>query len=189
VLNLVLTLFCQGNEEEIHDFEIVGGKAKNNLIPIMLIGQGGEEERLAEAASFRITIKSVRHTRGIITTNEQQYKRKAINKNSHSYIKHPTGRKTASLFVLLCIFCGRSGIIKFYRRHAEDTRPYFKSTVDTFSRWFKDAVQSVCKQRLCLHFGMQNIEFYSTTICIFMILKYNKLLRDNNQALQEHKMK
>ena len=54
---------------------------------------------------------------------------------------------------------------------------------------FKDAVQSVYKQRLCLHFGIQNIEFYSTTIYIFMILEYNKLRRDNNQALQEHKMK
>jgi hypothetical protein len=54
---------------------------------------------------------------------------------------------------------------------------------------FKDAVQSVCKQRLCLHFGIQNIEFYSTTIYIFMILGYNKLSRDNHQALQEHKMK
>ena len=53
----------------------------------------------------------------------------------------------------------------------------------------KDAVQSVCKQRLCLHFGIQNIEFYSTTIYIFMILEYNKLSRDNNEALQEHKMK
>ena len=53
----------------------------------------------------------------------------------------------------------------------------------------KDAVQCVCKQRLCLHFGIQNIEFYSTTIYIFMILEYNKLSRDNNQALQEHKMK
>ena len=54
----------------------------------------------------------------------------------------------------------------------------------------KDAAQSVCKQRLCLHFGIQNIEFYSTTIYIFMILEYNtKLSRDNNQALQEHKMK
>ena len=53
----------------------------------------------------------------------------------------------------------------------------------------KDAVQSVCKQRLCLHFGIQNIEFYSTTIYIFMILEYNKLSRHNNQALQEHKMK
>ena len=53
----------------------------------------------------------------------------------------------------------------------------------------KDAVQSVCKQRLCLHFGTQNIEFYSSTIYIFMILEYNKLSRDNNQALQEHKMK
>jgi hypothetical protein len=50
-------------------------------------------------------------------------------------------------------------------------------------------VQSVCKQRLCLHFGIQNIEFYSTTIYIFMTLEYNKLSRDNNQALQEHKMK
>jgi hypothetical protein len=54
---------------------------------------------------------------------------------------------------------------------------------------FKDAVQSVCKQRLCLHFGIQNIEFYSTTIYIFIILEYNKLSRHNNQALQEHKMK
>jgi hypothetical protein len=53
----------------------------------------------------------------------------------------------------------------------------------------KGAVQSVCKQRLCLHFGIQNIEFYSTTIYIFMILEYNKLSTDNNQALQEHKMK
>jgi hypothetical protein len=52
---------------------------------------------------------------------------------------------------------------------------------------FKDAVQSVCKQRLCSHFGIQNIEFYSTTIYIFMILEYNKLSRHNNQALQEHK--
>ena len=51
------------------------------------------------------------------------------------------------------------------------------------------AVQSKCKQRICLHFGIQNIEFYSTTIYIFMILEYNKLSRHNNQALQEHKMK
>jgi hypothetical protein len=43
------------------------------------------------------------------------------------------------------------------------------------SQWFlvswcwciKDAVQSVCKQRLCLHYGIQNIEFYWTTIFIF----------------------
>jgi hypothetical protein len=54
---------------------------------------------------------------------------------------------------------------------------------------FKDAVQPVCKQRLCLHFDIQKIEFYSTTIYIFMILEYNKLSTDNNQALQEHKMK
>ena len=37
--------------------------------------------------------------------------------------------------------------------------------------------------------AVQNIEFYSTTIYIFMILEYNILSRDNNQALQEHKMK
>jgi hypothetical protein len=53
----------------------------------------------------------------------------------------------------------------------------------------KDARYSPCKQRLCLHFGIQNIEFYSTTIYIFMILAYHiKLSRDNNQALQKHKM-
>jgi uncharacterized membrane protein (DUF485 family) len=39
------------------------------------------------------------------------------------------------------------------------------------------------------HFGIQTIEFYLTTIYIFMILEYNKLSRDNNRALQEHKMK
>jgi hypothetical protein len=54
---------------------------------------------------------------------------------------------------------------------------------------FKGRVQSVCKQSLCLHFGIQNIEIYSTTIYIFMLLQYNKLSRYNNQALQEHKMK
>jgi hypothetical protein len=37
--------------------------------------------------------------------------------------------------------------------------------------------------------GIQNIEFYSTTIYIFMILEYNRLSGHNNQALQEHKMK
>ena len=46
--------------------------------------------------------------------------------------------------------------------------------------YLKDAVQSVCKQRLCLHVGIQNIELYSTTIYIFMILEYNKLSRHNN---------
>jgi hypothetical protein len=54
---------------------------------------------------------------------------------------------------------------------------------------FKDAVQSICKQRLCLHFGIQNVEFYSKTIYIFMILEYDKLSRHNNQALQELIMK
>ena len=85
------------------------------------------------------------HARGIITTNEQQDKRKGINKNLHSCIKHPTRRKTTSLLVLLYIFIGpiladiiiyKSSIIKFYRCRAEDTRPYFRFTVDTFSRWF-----------------------------------------------------
>jgi hypothetical protein len=47
----------------------------------------------------------------------------------------------------------------------------------------------VNKLRICLHFGIQNIEFYSIAIYIFMILEYNKLSRLNNQALQEHKMK
>ena len=32
--------------------------------------------------------------------------------------------------------------------------------VPCFNYGFKDAVQSVCKQRLCLHFRIQNIEFY-----------------------------
>jgi hypothetical protein len=45
------------------------------------------------------------------------------------------------------------------------------------------------QQRLCLHFGIQNIEFYSKTIYIFMFLEFDKLSRHNNQALQEHKMK
>jgi hypothetical protein len=68
---------------------------------------------------------------------------------------------------------------------------YFKTFLQIFCiiLGIKDAIQSVCKQRLCLHFGIQNIEFYSTTIYLFMILEYNKLSRDNNQALQEHKMK
>ena len=48
----------------------------------------------ADETSFRITIKYLRHAdaRGIIMTNEQQDKRKGINKNSHSCIKHPTRR-------------------------------------------------------------------------------------------------
>jgi hypothetical protein len=53
----------------------------------------------------------------------------------------------------------------------------------------KGRIQSVCKQSLCLYFGIQNIELYSTTIYIFMLLQYNKLSRYNNQALQEDKMK
>ena len=43
--------------------------------------------------------------------------------------------------------------------------------------------------KLCLHFGFQKIELYSTTIYISMLLQYSKLSRYNNQALQEHKMK
>jgi hypothetical protein len=34
---------------------------------------------------------------------------------------------------------------------------------------FKGRVQSVCKQSLCLHFGIHNIKLYSTTIYIFML--------------------
>jgi hypothetical protein len=36
----------------------------------------------------------------------------------------------------------------------------------------KGRVQSVCKQSLCLHFGIQNIDLYSTTIYIFMLQQY-----------------
>ena len=129
VLNLVLTLFCQGNEEEIHDFEIVGGKAKNNRIPIMLAGRARPRRKdFADETSFRITIKSLRHAhaRGIITTNEQQDKRKGINKNSQSRIKLRTRRKTASLLVLLYslvladIVIYKSGIITVVMRRTLD---------------------------------------------------------------------
>jgi hypothetical protein len=53
----------------------------------------------------------------------------------------------------------------------------------------KGSVQSICKQSLCLHFGIQNIELSSTTIYIFMLLQYNKLsryIRVRVRALQEH---
>ena len=84
MLNLVLTLFCQDREEKNRRLEALEkGKAKNNRIPIMLIGQG---------RGGKSSLKSLRHARGIITTNEQQDKRKGINKNSHTYIKHPTRR-------------------------------------------------------------------------------------------------
>ena len=58
------------------------------------------------------------------------------------------------------------------------------------NNFVKGRVQSVCKQSLRLHFGIQNIELYSTTIYTLMLLQYiNKLSRYNSQALQEHKMK
>ena len=38
-----------------------------------------------------------------------------------------------------------------------------------------------------LHFYVQNIELYSTTIYIFKLLEYNKLSKNNNQAFQELK--
>jgi hypothetical protein len=41
------------------------------------------------------------------------------------------------------------------------------------------------QQSLCLHFCVQNIELYSTTIYIFKLLEYNKWSRNNNQAFQE----
>ena len=44
------------------------------------------------------------------------------------------------------------------------------------------------QQRLiCLHFGIQNIEFYSKTIYIFMILEYDKLSRHSNQVCKNLK--
>ena len=56
-----------------------------------------------------------------------------------------------------------------------------------FPQQFKGDLQSVCKQSLCLHFCVQNIELYSTTIYIFKLLEYNKWSRNNNQAFQELK--
>jgi hypothetical protein len=63
---------------------------------------------------------------------------------------------------------------------------YLKQCIEVF---INGRVQTVCKQSLCLHFGIQNIELYSTSIYIFMLLQYNKLSRYDNQALQEHEMK
>jgi hypothetical protein len=94
---------------------------------------------------------------------------------------------------LLFFFKCRAGLLDIQLPDYVQNRPAPKCNLRSYDMNdltdFKDAVQSVCKQRLCLHFGIQNIEFYSTTIYIFMILEYNKLPRDNNQALQEHKMK
>jgi hypothetical protein len=59
--------------------------------------------------------------------------------------------------------------------------------VKVYGLEFKGALQSVCKQSLCLHFCVQNIELYSTTIYIFKLLEYNKWSRNNNQAFQEPK--
>jgi hypothetical protein len=98
---------------------------------------------------------------------------------------NPKDLTKSTLFILLSfilIFISPSITLIFWRE------PIIINSIFTIFK-LKDAVQSVCKQRLCLHFGIQNIEFYSTTIYIFMILEYNKLRRDNNQALQEHKMK
>jgi hypothetical protein len=64
VLNLVLTLFYQ--DSEVRGIEALAkGKAKNNRIPIML-------KDFANEMSFRITIKSLRHARGYVTTNQGQ---------------------------------------------------------------------------------------------------------------------
>jgi hypothetical protein len=46
--------------------------------------------------------------------------------------------------------------------------------LQSFKDSFKGDLQSVCKQSLCLHFCVQNIELYSTTIYIFKLLEYNK---------------
>ena len=48
----------------------------------------------------------------------------------------------------------------------------FEAICDRY--FFKGVLQSVCKQSLCLHFCVQNIELYSTAIYIFKLLEYNK---------------
>jgi hypothetical protein len=55
--------------------------------------------------------------------------------------------------------------------------------------YLKVGYSAYVNKAFVLHFGIQNIELYSTTIYIYMPLQYNKLSRYNNQALQEHKMK
>jgi hypothetical protein len=118
-------------------------------------------------------------------TNEQQDKRKGINKNSHSCIKHPTRRKTTSLLVLLYIFIGpiladiiiyKSSIIKFYRCRTEDTRPYFKFTVEIFSRSFNTFLDfKICEsginvfREITFHF-IQALVIYSSKPFFTVIL-------------------
>jgi hypothetical protein len=126
--NLHFDLSLKLPQGEVHDFS-------------------GEVQKLSrEVQKFSGEVRTSSHlpSKSGHATNEQQDKRKGINKNSHSCIKHSTRRKTTSLLVLY-IFIGpiladiiiyKSSIIKFYRCRAEDTRPYFKFTVDTFSRWF-----------------------------------------------------
>ena len=91
--NLVLTLFCQDIEQRARRSDAYKkGKAKK--LSNSDYTDRARRKDFADETSFRITMKSLRHAhaRGIITTNEQQDKRKGINKNSHSCIKHPTRR-------------------------------------------------------------------------------------------------
>jgi hypothetical protein len=57
-------------------------------------------------------------------------------------------------------------------RKAYDMAPH--SWIKEMLGIVKGDLQSVCKQSLCLHFCVQNIELYSTTIYIFKLLEYNK---------------
>jgi hypothetical protein len=55
--------------------------------------------------------------------------------------------------------------------------PYILNIYTEYLTVIIRALQSVCKQlkqSLCLHFCIQNIELYSTTIYIFKLLEYNK---------------
>ena len=62
-----------------------------------------------------------------------------------------------------------------YETRVRLTFPQFHYTINSSPLFkLKGALQSVCKQSLCLHFCVQNIELYSTTIYIFKLLEYNK---------------
>jgi hypothetical protein len=68
----------------------------------------GEVQKLSrEVQKFSGEVRTSSHlpSKSGHATNEQQDKRKGINKNSHSCIKHSTRRKTTSLLVLY-IFIG-----------------------------------------------------------------------------------
>ena len=78
MLNLVLTLFCQDSEEREHAIEALEkGEAKNNPIPIMLIGQGkgGKSSLMRRLLGLPLNPSAMPiYALGIITINEQQDK-------------------------------------------------------------------------------------------------------------------